>query len=167
MDTKLASVNFRFPTFGLSVQHDGTNLVHANFFNPALDDLPEFSGEVMGLSYRIKNQLESYCADPLFEFDLPYQLNGTPHQLKIWHVMEQIKSGTTMTYGEVAKLIASAPRAVGGACGKNPLPVIVPCHRIIAGNNQLGGFNSGNIFFSLGIKQWLLQHEGIKLAIRK
>ena len=75
-----------------------------------------------------------------------------------------IKSGFTKTYGEVAHEISSAPRAVGGACGKNPFPVIIPCHRIIAANLQLGGFNSSNIFFNLGIKKWLLSHEGVFIS---
>ena len=77
--------------------------------------------------------------------------------------MEGLQVGNCITYGEVAKLIKSAPRAIGGACGKNPFPVIVPCHRIIAANHSLGGFNSGNLFFSLGIKRWLLEHEGLQL----
>jgi methylated-DNA-[protein]-cysteine S-methyltransferase len=76
--------------------------------------------------------------------------------------MQTIPVGSVLTYGDVAKEIKSAPRAVGGACGKNPLPVIIPCHRIIAANNGLGGFNSGNIFFGLNIKKWLLEHEGIR-----
>ena len=72
--------------------------------------------------------------------------------LKVWQIMQQIEAGSTLTYGEVAKQLLSAPRAVGGACGANPLPVFIPCHRIIAANSKLGGFNSGNIFLTLELK---------------
>lgn len=163
MNNAVKYINFRFPSFGLSIAYDEQQLINARFFNPALENLPEFNGDICQLGYEIRAQLAEYLKNPQFKFNLPYQLNGTPHQLKIWQVMQTIDCGKTMTYGQVANLIGSAPRAVGGACGKNPLPVIVPCHRIIAMNNKLGGFNSGNIFFSLGIKRWLLNHEGVML----
>lgn len=157
------TVNFQFPTFGLQVFHDGDVLISARFFSPSLEYLPVYEGGNSDLSIKIVEQLNKYINDPKFEFDLPYELNGTVHQLKVWHLMESLESGVVLTYGEVAREIKSAPRAVGGACGKNPLPVFVPCHRIIAANHGLGGFNSGNIFFNLGIKKWLLDHEGVKV----
>lgn len=156
-------VNFQFPTFGLSVKHDGCQLIVARFFNPQEEDLPLFSGYENEFSHEIVRQLKEYVKDYKFKFSLPYQLTGSELQLKVWHLMEELAPSELLTYGEVAKLIASAPRAVGGACGRNPLPVIVPCHRIVGSNNTLGGFNSGNIFFSIGIKKWLLNHEGIFL----
>lgn len=154
-------LNFLFPTFGLRVCHNTTEVINAKFYNPALDLYAPIDGEPNGLTAEIERQLNQYIADPLFQFNLPFELNGTEHQLKIWHIMQTIPVGSVLTYGDVAKEIKSAPRAVGGACGKNPLPVIIPCHRIIAANNGLGGFNSGNIFFGLNIKKWLLEHEGI------
>ncbi|MDD3267132.1 MAG: methylated-DNA--[protein]-cysteine S-methyltransferase, partial [Burkholderiales bacterium] len=157
------TVNFQFPTFGLQIFHNGEILLSARFFNPMLEHLPVYDGGDSNLSVKIVEQLESYVKNPNFKFDLPYELNGSPHQLKVWDLMETLESGIVLTYGEVAKEIRSAPRAVGGACGKNPLPVFVPCHRIIAANHGLGGFNSGNIFFNLGIKKWLLEHEGVKI----
>lgn len=157
-------VNFQFPTFGLQIFHDGKILESARFFDPKIENLKLFEGGESDLSLSIVKQLQAYIKDPRSVFDLPYELNGTQHQLKVWHLMEGLESGVVLTYGEVAKEIKSAPRAVGGACGRNPLPIIVPCHRIIAANHGLGGFNSGNIFFNLGIKKWLLEHEGVKVV---
>lgn len=76
----------------------------------------------------------------------PYQLpTGTPFQRKVWRAMAKIPHGQTMTYGELAVAIGhpGAARAVGGACGANPLPLWLPCHRVVAANNRLGGFSCG------------------------
>jgi methylated-DNA-[protein]-cysteine S-methyltransferase len=160
---KISSVNFEFPCFGLCVEHNDQELIRAYFYNSRLDSRPVIVGDASALSLEIINQLQAYLKNSKFKFNLPYKLLGTQHQLKVWQIMEGLQVGNCITYGEVAKLIKSAPRAIGGACGKNPFPVIVPCHRIIAANNSLGGFNSGNLFFSLGIKRWLLEHEGLQL----
>lgn len=154
-------LDYRFPTFALRVKYDQQQLIKAEFC--ALEDVLALNELDDGseLRARIIQQLDAYRANPQFTFDLPLLVAGTEHQEKIWQIMRQIPAGQSLTYGEVAHQVSSAPRAVGGACGKNPFPVIIPCHRIIAANNKLGGFNSGNIFFNLGIKKWLLAHEGI------
>jgi methylated-DNA-[protein]-cysteine S-methyltransferase len=107
-------------------------------------------------------QLQAYLDNPAFVFDVPIKLAGTHHRLTVWEAMREIPSGKTRTYGEVAASIHSSPRAVGGACGANPIPVIVPCHRIIAAGGDIGGFMGarGNEGFEIGIKRWLLEHEG-------
>ena len=106
-------------------------------------------------------QIQSYLEDPRFEFDLPLWLNGTHHRLAVWEAMQRIPAGKTRTYGELAREINSSPRAVGGACGANPLPLVVPCHRVIAANRAIGGFmGERSEGFELGIKRWLLEHEG-------
>jgi methylated-DNA-[protein]-cysteine S-methyltransferase len=107
-------------------------------------------------------QLQAYLEDPAFTFDVPIKLSGTHHRLAVWEAMQRIPAGKTRTYGEVAAAIHSSPRAVGGACGANPIPVIVPCHRIIASGGDIGGFMGarGNEGFEIGIKRWLLEHEG-------
>lgn len=163
MDTLHGILDYRFPTFALRVKYNQQQLLKAEFC--ALEDVLASNELDDGSKLRalIIEQLNSYCLNPKFIFDLPVLVNGTEHQEKIWQIMRRIPAGESLTYGEVAHQIGSAPRAVGGACGKNPFPVIIPCHRIIAANNQLGGFNSGNIFFNLGIKKWLLNHEGILL----
>jgi len=94
---------------------------------------------------------------------VPLKLNGTKHQIDVWEAMRKIPAGKTMTYGELAEVIGSSPRAVGTACGQNPIPVIVPCHRIVAAHGGLGGFMGGKLENPLVIKQWLLKHEGALL----
>jgi len=108
-------------------------------------------------------QLMAYLDNPRFAFDLPLKLSGSKHQLDVWQGMRKIPAGKTMTYGELAETIGSSPRAVGTACGQNPIPVIVPCHRIVAANGGLGGFMGGKLENPLVIKQWLLKHEGALL----
>jgi methylated-DNA-[protein]-cysteine S-methyltransferase len=107
-------------------------------------------------------QLQSYLDNPAFIFDVPLKLSGTHHRLAVWEEMQRIPAGKTRTYGEVAAAIHSSARAVGGACGANPIPLIVPCHRIIAAGGDIGGFMGarGNEGFEIGIKRWLLEHEG-------
>ncbi len=100
-----------------------------------------------------------YLNDAKFCFDLPLRLSGSKHQLDVWQAMQTIPSGATMTYGAIAERVGSNARAVGTACGKNPLPIVVPCHRIVAANG-LGGFMGGKRDDPLAIKRWLLTHEG-------
>ena len=106
-------------------------------------------------------QLQAYLENPRFAFDLPLMLSGTRHRLAVWEAMQKIPAGKVRTYGEVAAELHSSARAVGGACGANPIPVVVPCHRIIAAGNSIGGFmGARSEGFELGIKRWLLDHEG-------
>lgn len=104
-------------------------------------------------------QLRAYLKDPSFEFGLPLAPAGTLFQRKVWQEIADIPPGHTTSYGELAKAVKSAPRAVGGACGANPYPVIVPCHRVIAAGGGLGGFAHQRDGFLLDIKRWLLEHE--------
>ena len=108
-------------------------------------------------------QLMAYLDNPNFNFDLPLRLTGTKHQVDVWQGMRRIPAGKTVTYGELAEGVGSSARAVGTACGQNPIPVIVPCHRIVAANGGLGGFMGGKLENPLMIKQWLLKHEGALL----
>ncbi len=106
-------------------------------------------------------QIQSYLEDPNFTFDLPLKLAGTRHRLAVWEAMQKIEAGKTLTYGDLAKDIGSSARAVGGACGANPIPVVVPCHRVIAAGGDIGGFmGARSAGFERDIKRWLLGHEG-------
>lgn len=105
------------------------------------------------------SQLEFYLADADFEFDLPLKLAGTEHQRKVWQAMQAIPCGQTLTYGELAARIGSSAQAVGQACGSNPVPIVIPCHRVV-GKTGLGGFMQHADGESLDIKRWLLAHEG-------
>ena len=104
-------------------------------------------------------QLEAYLADPAFRFDLPLAPGGTAHQNQVWRLMRAIPAGRVRSYGELAADIGSAPRAVGQACGNNPIPVVIPCHRVV-GKAGLGGFMHESGGAALDIKRWLLAHEG-------
>ncbi|MDB5797658.1 MAG: cysteine methyltransferase [Paucimonas sp.] len=112
------------------------------------------------LSERVASQLAAYFADPDFRFDLPLAPAGTAFQRRVWDVISSIPRGSVLTYGQVARELRSAPRAVGQACGANWFPMVIPCHRVTAAGG-LGGFahcddESG---FHLGVKRWLLAHE--------
>ena len=106
-------------------------------------------------------QLGMYLNNPDYRFDLPLHLHGTPHRLKVWQGLMNIPCGSVLNYGDLAKMLHSSPRAVGQACGANPIPVIIPCHRVLA-KSGLGGFMNHSSGAPLLIKQWLLKHEGIK-----
>ena len=105
------------------------------------------------------DQLEKYFFNPEWKFDVPVQLDGTDFQKRVWRGLRRIKPGSPLTYGELARKLKTGPRAIGGACRANPVPLIVPCHRVIAANSQ-GGFCGETTGFSLVIKDWLLEHEG-------
>lgn len=107
------------------------------------------------------SQLAAYFADPSFCFDLPYRLAGTEFRRQVWAQIAAIPSGEVRSYADLARALHSAPRPVGGACGANPLPLLIPCHRVVAANG-LGGFNAkrgGQDW--LPIKRWLLAHERV------
>ena len=103
-------------------------------------------------------QLEEYFAGERQEFDVPMELDGTPFQQEVWAELSRIPYGETISYGELARRVGrpSAPRAVGQANGRNPIPIIVPCHRVLAGNG-IGGYGGG-----LKVKRALLAVEGVQ-----
>jgi methylated-DNA-[protein]-cysteine S-methyltransferase len=103
-----------------------------------------------------KQQLAAYFSGQLTEFDLPLQVQGTIFQRWVWDALKTIPYGTTMSYGELAQYLGQpkASRAVGLANGRNPVSIIVPCHRVIGANGKLTGYGGG-----LEHKQWLLSHE--------
>src|SRR5258706_7902314 len=106
-------------------------------------------------------QLQQYLENPVFRFDLPIKLAGTRHRLAVWEAMQRIPAGKVRSYGEVAAELRSSARAVGGACGANPIPVVVPCHRIIGSGGPIRGLlGAREEGFELGIKRWLREHGG-------
>ncbi len=102
------------------------------------------------------DQLDTYFAGERLTFDVPLARSGTEFQQTVWDELTRIPYGETISYGELARRVgnASASRAVGLANGRNPLPIIVPCHRVIGANGTLTGYGGG-----LERKQWLLEHE--------
>ncbi|MDD2721456.1 MAG: methylated-DNA--[protein]-cysteine S-methyltransferase [Gallionella sp.] len=104
-------------------------------------------------------QLQRYFDDPDSEFALPLKVFATPHQQKVWQAMLEIPRGQTRSYGELAAQLHSSAQAVGGACGANPFPILIPCHRVVA-KAGIGGFMKQAGDHTLDIKRWLLRHEG-------
>ncbi len=120
-------------------------------------------GPADDLSEQVARQLQRYFDDPDFRFDLPLQPAGTLFQQRVWSAIAAIPRGRVRTYGDIARLLGSAPRAVGQACGANWFPLAVPCHRVTAAGG-LGGFaNSAEADgFHLRVKRWLLAHESVE-----
>lgn len=106
-----------------------------------------------------RRQLQAYFAGRLTAFDLPLAPNGTDFQRRVWSALTKIPFGTTISYADLARRLsnAAAVRAVGAANGRNPIPIIVPCHRVIGSDGSLTGFGGG-----LERKRWLLKHEGVQ-----
>jgi len=106
---------------------------------------------------RAAEALRTYFQSGIDDFDdLPLDPGGTPFQNRVWSAMRKIPHGEVRTYGEVAKLLGSSPRAVGTACGANPIPILIPCHRIV-GKASLGGYSGDG---GLDTKRDLLRLEG-------
>jgi methylated-DNA-[protein]-cysteine S-methyltransferase len=107
-------------------------------------------------------QIERYFADPDSQFTLPLKQVGTAFQHKVWQAISSIPRGQVRTYGQIAKHIGSAPRAVGQACGANWFPLVIPCHRVTA-SGGLGGFahHDDETGFHLGVKRYLLRLEDV------
>jgi methylated-DNA-[protein]-cysteine S-methyltransferase len=108
-------------------------------------------------------QLEAYFAGDLVTFDVPLDLHGTEFQRRCWLALASIPYGQTVSYGEQARRLGLGPdaaRAVGAANGQNPLPIVLPCHRVIGANGSLTGFGGG-----LDVKRFLLEHEGALLPL--
>ena len=110
------------------------------------------------LAERAARQLEAYRANPDTVFDLPLLVEGTEFQRRLWQALCEIPRGKTLTYGELAKRLGAEPRAIGQACGDNRLPIVIPCHRVVAANG-IGGFAHATSGYLLEAKRWLLAHE--------
>ena len=110
------------------------------------------------LAKRAAAQLEHYREDPDAQFDLPLLIEGSPLQRGVWDAMCAIPRGRTRTYGELARELGADARAIGQACGDNRLPIVIPCHRIVAADG-LGGFGHSTGGYLLEVKRWLLMHE--------
>ena len=107
-----------------------------------------------------RSQLDAYFDGHLEPFDLPFAPHGTTFQNKVWTALCQIPAGTTRSYGELAQKVASAPRAVGGACARNPIPIFIPCHRVLAAGGLSGGYTAPG---GLSTKTYLLELEGVQI----
>jgi methylated-DNA-[protein]-cysteine S-methyltransferase len=110
------------------------------------------------LAERAARQLERYREDADAVFDLPLLIEGTAFQRRLWKALCAIPRGKTLTYGELARRLGAEARAVGQACGDNRLPIVIPCHRVVAANG-IGGFAHSSAGYLVEAKRWLLAHE--------
>jgi methylated-DNA-[protein]-cysteine S-methyltransferase len=120
-------------------------------------DQPELSNDVLD---RAAAQLEEYFDGQRHTFDVPVELSGTEFQKQIWSKLVELEWGEVASYGELGLATGrpTAGRAVGGAVGANPVPIIVPCHRVLATGGRITGYSAGE---GVATKAWLLEHEGI------
>ncbi len=105
---------------------------------------------------KIKQELDQYFKGSRSKFTLKFKAEGTQFQKDVWNAMKKVKYSKTVSYQDIAKMVhrPKAVRAVGTACGRNPLPIVIPCHRIITSDGKLGGYGGG-----IKKKEWLLNHE--------
>jgi methylated-DNA-[protein]-cysteine S-methyltransferase len=144
------------PAFAIGIHCNDDEITAIEYLEPQPEITPKSP-----LAKEAVRQLRAWLKNPGFEFGLPLAPAGTHFQRRVWERISAIPRGRTMTYGEVATAIRSGPRAVGNACGANPYPIVVPCHRVVGANQGLGGFARQRGGFLLDVKRWLLNHEGI------
>ena len=142
------------PGFCLGVRCGEDEILGIRFLPPGVGLAP-----TNALAAEALRQLEAYLADAEYAFALPLRPAGTPFQRRVWQQIALIPPRQTRSYGEIAAVLHNAPRAVGQACGANPYPLVVPCHRVLAAGGGLGGFARQNGGLLLEIKRWLLAHE--------
>lgn len=156
-----------FPVMNVGIRTDGDRLTGIVYLpRTTIPRAPRNA-----LAERAARQIERYREDPDAPFDLPLQATGTPLQRAVWTQISAIARGRTRTYGELSATISAAmdsaidanPRVVGQACGDNPYPIVVPCHRVVAAGG-LGGFSHHAAGFLSEAKTWLLRHESLPLA---
>lgn len=145
-----------FPKIAVCFYADGDHLLRSELF---LSN--EFKYEIKKGSKQLSDSLSFWIESYLQKRPTPFpiQISGTSFQQTVWEVLAQIPFGKTLSYGQLAKKLEKekAARAVGTACGRNPLPLLIPCHRVIQANGSLGGFA-----FDLEIKRRILQFESAK-----
>lgn len=128
-------MTFDSPVGRLAIIEENASIV-------AIGWAPAIAGEPTPLLAEARRQLVAYFAGDLHRFDLPLAPAGTPFERRVWAAMREIPYGETRRYGELALELGSAPRAIGGACGRNPMPIVVPCHRVLA-KGGIGGYSGG------------------------
>ena len=148
----MASLSINTPVGHLSLIEDQDALVAVKWGAVANSDDST-------LLLETKTQLNAYFDGRLTEFDLPLSPSGTAFQQQVWAEMRKIPYGKLRTYGDLAVAIGSSPRPVGGACGRNPIPIILPCHRVVGNDGEMAGYSGGRGVLT---KQQLLRLEGVK-----
>ncbi|MHA1153710.1 MAG: methylated-DNA--[protein]-cysteine S-methyltransferase [Alphaproteobacteria bacterium] len=145
------------PVGRLSITEAGGAVVRIAWTGHQAGDPGAQPGETPLLA-RAAVQLDQYFAGERQDFDLPLAPSGTPFQRRVWTEMARIPFGGTASYGALARELGSVARAVGGACGANPIPIVIPCHRVLGAGGALGGFSGGT---GPATKRALLELEGV------
>jgi len=148
-----------FPFAKLGIKCSSSHLLGIEFLSASTIEV-KACNQVAQL---VVKQLWGYIKDAHYKFDLPVLTQGTVYQRRVWSALSKIKAGKAHTYGFVAKRLDSGARAVGNACRHNPVPIVVPCHRVIAVSG-IGGFVGKTKGLSVNRKIWLLKHEGVNLT---
>lgn len=143
------------PIVPLVVTERGDAIVSVNFVRRRVK--PSDRKSASPLLREAAKQLDAYFAGKLRTFDLPLAAEGSAFDARVWRAISGIAYGETRSYGDLAWHLESAPRAIGGACGRNPIAIVVPCHRVLGANGALGGYSSAN---GLATKRFLLGLEG-------
>ncbi len=151
MPNDLSYLSFPSPIGALTLfaEHDALIVIEAGAVPGGNEQDP--------LLKEARAQLDAYFDGKLTHFDLPVAPDGPPRRREIWHAMAKIPYGTTLSYGEFAAEMKSSARAIGGACGANPIPIVLPCHRVLAADGKMGGFSFAN---GAETKRQLLRLEG-------
>ncbi|MBP6115677.1 MAG: methylated-DNA--[protein]-cysteine S-methyltransferase [Neisseriaceae bacterium] len=158
--TQLASYLYPAPFGYLRLRRSGEGISHIDFVAPDL--VVKDGGEPLSAFWQPYVQaLDAYFTDALQPFPFALAVTGTDFQQRVWAQIAAIPVGETRSYQDLAVALGSHARAVGQACGRNPVPVWVPCHRVVPKNGGLGGFNLGQEAWLLNVKRWLLAHEGV------
>jgi len=150
-----------FPRMKVAVKTSGEQVVEIRYLPPS----SSAHSALNPLAARAAQQLERYREDPDATFDLPLLVEGSPLERSVWAAMCAIPRGRTRTYGELARELGADPRAIGQACGDNRLPIVIPCHRVVAADG-IGGFGHATGGYLLEAKRWLLLHEAPAFELR-
>lgn len=132
----IAQLSFHTPVGEVTLTEDDGALVSLDWGRGP----PDFQKQTP-LLLEARRQMEAYFDGSAAAFDLPMRADGTPYHRQVWTALSAIPHGQTLTYGDLARQTGSAARAIGVACGANPLPILIPCHRVLAANGRMGGYS--------------------------
>ena len=158
MDEKIAKTIVSSPLGGLEVTAENRAVTALNW----VDDEPTTPVNAHPFADATA-ELQAYFARDLKDFTVDCLPAGDAFERAVWAAMCEIPYGVTATYGDLAAIVGKPARAVGGACGRNPIPIIIPCHRVVGAGGRMVGYSGKG---GVETKQWLLQHEGALLLLR-
>lgn len=153
-DTPCYTLVHEFVIGRVGIRTNGQQLIGLSY----VDDQVPLHDSSDKLAHTVMEELSRFFESGHWTFTIPVKATGTPFQQRVWKQLQTIPAGETRNYQEVALQLGTSPRAIGGACRANPVPIIVPCHRVLA-KSGLGGYDGDWGQGKVSIKQWLLDHE--------